>query len=83
MLNILEKIFLKILSTEDALSHYLKILITPVFLKNDSCKLENYRAIDLLSIPRKSFNRIVLNHIREKQNKQLVTDNMESDTQSH
>lgn len=83
MLNILEKIFLKILSTEDALSHYLKILITPVFLKNDSCKLENYRAIDLLSIPRKSFNRIVLNNIREKQNKQLVTDNMESDTQSH
>lgn len=83
MLNILEKIFLKILSTEDALSHYLKILITPAFLKNDSCKLENYRAIDLLSIPRKSFNRIVLNNIREKQNKQLVTDNMESDTQSH
>ena len=42
------------------------MLVTPIHKKGDKHKPENYRAIALLSIPGKVFNRIVLEKIREK-----------------
>ena len=56
----------KTLSTEDTPSHFSKMLVTPVFKKGDSCKPENYKAIALLSIPKKVFNRVILEKVREK-----------------
>lgn len=50
----------KILSTEDTPSHFLKMQVTPVFKKGDSYKQENCKAIIFLSILRKVFNRIIL-----------------------
>ena len=42
------------------------MLVTPINKKGDACSTENYRAIALLSIPGKVFNRIILDKIREK-----------------
>ena len=42
------------------------MLVTPIHKKGDTSNPENYRAISLLSIPGKVFNRILLNKIREK-----------------
>ena len=42
------------------------MLVTPIFIKGDKCLPQNYRAISLLFISGKVFNKILLNKIREK-----------------
>ena len=66
MINILHKIFNRVLREEDVPSEWSKMLVTPIHKKGDVCNIENYRAIALLSIPGKVFNRIILEKIREK-----------------
>ena len=41
MVKIMERIFQKILNTEDTPSHFPKFLVTQVFKKGDCCNLEN------------------------------------------
>ena len=58
--NIVEK-FAKILNDW-------KMLATPIHKKNDKLNLENYRAISLLSIPGKQFNKLIMNKISDEIN---------------
>jgi len=45
-----------------------RMLVTPIYKKENTSNPENYRAISLLSISGKVFNRIILNKIREMTN---------------
>ena len=45
------------------IKHFSKMLVTPVFKKDESCKAENCRAIALLPIPGKVFDRVILEKI--------------------
>jgi len=45
-----------------------RMLVIPIYKKENTSNSENYRAISLLSISGKVFNRIILNKIREMTN---------------
>ena len=62
----LEKLFRKIWNNEISPSDWQKMLVTPIHKKGDKLNPVNYRAISLLSIPGKVFNRIILNRIKDK-----------------
>ena len=64
--NVLHKLFNKVLSTNEVPSEWSKIMVTPIYKKGDTSNPENYRPISLLSIPGKVFNRILLEKIRER-----------------
>ena len=66
MVKALERVFQKILNTEDTLSHLSKILVTQVFKKGDRCNPEIHRALAFLSSPGKVFNKHILEKIIEK-----------------
>ena len=64
--NVLHKLFNKVLSTNEVPSEWSKMMVTPIYKKGDTSNPENYRPISLLSIPGKVFNRILLEKIRER-----------------
>ena len=78
MVKALERVFQKILNTEDTLSHLSKILVTQVFKKGDRCNPEIHRALAFLSSPGKVFNKHILEKIIEKQKDVLVIRSMDS-----
>jgi len=47
-------------------SDWSKMLLAPIHKKGDKLDPANYRAIALLSIPGKVFNRVILNRMSEK-----------------
>ena len=66
MVSMLDKIFLKVIEEEDIPMEWAKMLVTPIHKKGDKHNHANYRAIALLSIPGKVFNKVILQKIREK-----------------
>ena len=66
IVDVLHTLFNAVLTKNEVPTEWSKMLVTPIHKKGDTSNPENYRAISLLSIPGKVFNRIVLNKIREK-----------------
>ena len=56
----LHKLFNLVWNTENTPKDWARMLVTPIHKKGDKQKPENYRAISLLSIPKKEFSRILL-----------------------
>ena len=78
IMEILKKIFQRVLSTEDTPRPFLKMLVTQVFKKVDSCKPENYRALALLPTPGKVLIKSLLKISEKKQEHFLVTRSIDS-----
>ena len=66
MVDMLDVIFKKIMTSEDTPVHFAKMLVTPIFKKGDRKIPSNYGPIALLSIPRKIFSRTLLQHVQDK-----------------
>lgn len=65
MVEMLKKIFNKIMEQVKTPTDFSKMIVTPVFKKGDKLLRENYRAIALLSIPGKVFLTILLKRMQE------------------
>ena len=66
MVEMLYTILNAVYHTEKPPKNWAQILNTPIHNKDDRQKLENYRAISLLSIPGKVFSRILLKRMKKK-----------------
>ena len=66
MTEMLHKIFNAIWVHEKTPKDLARMLVTPIQKKGDKLNPGNYRAITLLSIPGKIFNRILLNRMTRK-----------------
>ena len=65
IVTILLKIFQRVFQEESTPPDWSKMLVTPIYKKRDLYDTSNYRAISLLSIPEKVFNKVILEKIRE------------------
>ena len=66
MIDLLYKIFNSIWENEKTPTDFSKMVISPIHKKGDRSVRANYRAISLLSIPGKIFQRILSKRIEEK-----------------
>ena len=71
MIELLKKIFNKILTSEKTPADFSKMIVTPIHKKGDKLLRENYRAIALLSIPGKVFLKILLERMKEKVDRKI------------
>lgn len=71
IIDLLRKIFNKILSTEKSSDDFSKMIALPIYKKGNGLKRENYCVIELLSIYGKIFLRVLLDRIQSKVNGKL------------
>ena len=64
--KMLVTLFNKIITTEKTPKDWSNMIITPIYKKGDKLKPENYRAISLLSIPGKTFCKMLIKRSSQK-----------------
>jgi Reverse transcriptase (RNA-dependent DNA polymerase) len=67
--EVLHVLFNQILTLKKIPDDWKKSLIVPVFKKGDSSQIENYRPIALTSVPRRLFERLILDKIHDYEHK--------------
>jgi hypothetical protein len=71
MVKVLHPLFKKIWQEEQLATEWKEGYLIQLSKKGDLSNCTNYRRITLLSVPRKAFNRILLNRIKDAIDSQL------------